>query len=231
MPDFPEENYWFRRHEAAYEFASTLGESRVLDAGCGEGYGASLLSRCADLVVGLDYDSATIAHAAQAYPEARFVRGNVAVLPLATASIDTVVCLQVIEHLWDQRQFAAECRRVLRPGGRLLVSTPNRLTFSPGQDQPTNLFHSHEFTASELVALMRSGGYHVETLLGLHPAPRLKELDLRHGGSFAAAQLANPPAEWPTALRVDVASVSVADFILGPEDVDSALDLLVLARR
>jgi SAM-dependent methyltransferase len=231
MPGVPAENYWFRRHEVVYEFAGTVVRGRVVDAGCGEGYGAALLSRCATRSVGLDYDPATIVHAAAAYPEARFVRGNVATLPFAAGSIDALVCLQVIEHLWDQRQFVAECRRVLRPGGRLLVSTPNRLTFSPGQDQPTNVFHSHEFTAAELAALVRSGGFGVEALLGLHPAPRLRELDARYGGSFAAAQLATPPTAWPPALRADVATVSVADFALGPDGVDGALDLVVVARR
>jgi SAM-dependent methyltransferase len=234
VPGVPEENYWFRRHEVVYQFGCTLVRGSVLDAGCGEGYGAAQLAQSGELVefvLGLDYDPATIAHAATTYPAARFVRGNVAALPLAAESIDTLVCLQVIEHLWDQRQFVAECRRVLRPGGVLLLSTPNRLTFSPGQDRPTNLFHSHEFTATELAALVRSGGFSVDSLLGLHPAPRLRELDARYGGSFADAQLAASPTQWPAALRTDVASVSVADFALGPDDAGRALDVVVVARR
>lgn len=231
MPGVPEENYWFRRHEVAYAFAGTLARGRVLDAGCGEGYGASLLSRCADAVVGLDYDQATIAHAAAAYRDSFFVRGNVAALPVAAATIDTVVCLQVIEHLWDDGRFLADCRRVLRPGGRLLLSTPNRLTFAPGQEHSANLFHSHEFVAAELTAAARSGGFVVESLLGVHPAARLRALDARYGGSFPAAQLAAPPAEWPMGLRDDVAAVSVADFQITARDVDAALDLIVVARR
>ena len=62
------------------------------------------------------------------------MRGNLAALPLAESTVDVVANLQVIEHLWDQEGFLAECRRVLRPGGRLLLTTPNRLTFSPGRD-------------------------------------------------------------------------------------------------
>jgi SAM-dependent methyltransferase len=230
VPGVPEENYWFRRHEVVYDFARTVVGRRVLDAGCGEGYGASLLSRCTDLVLGVDYDRATVTHAAVTYPEARFVRSNLAALPLASASIDTVVCLQVIEHLWDHQQFLAECRRVLRPEGRLLLSTPNRLTFSPGEQEPTNLFHSHEFTAGELASLVRSADFVLDSVLGVHPALRLRELDNRYGGSFARAQLAEAPAEWPCALLRDVEDVSVADFDIADRDVDGALDLVVVAR-
>jgi SAM-dependent methyltransferase len=230
VPGVPEENYWFRRHEVVYDFARTVVGRRVLDAGCGEGYGASLLSGCAEFVLGVDYDHATMTHAAAVYPEACFVRCNLAALPLASSSIDTVVCLQVIEHLWDHRQFLGECRRVLRPQGRLLLSTPNRLTFSPGEQAPTNVFHSHEFTATELASLVRSAGFAVDHFLGVQPAQRLRELDSRYCGSSAQAQLAAAPQAWPSELREDVETVSVADFRITDRDVDGALDLVVVAR-
>lgn len=65
------------------------------------------------------------------YPRVEMIQGNLADLPLDDASVDVVVNFQVIEHLWDQAQFLRECLRVLRPGGELLISTPNRITFSP----------------------------------------------------------------------------------------------------
>ena len=90
--------------------------------------------------------------------------GNLAELPLADGSVDVVVNFQVIEHLWDQGQFVGECRRVLRPGGVLLMSTPNRVTFSPGRDTPLNPFHTRELNAAELTELLvrrrlRRGGH------------------------------------------------------------------------
>ncbi|MGH3494161.1 MAG: class I SAM-dependent methyltransferase, partial [Sciscionella sp.] len=129
VPGVPAENYWFRRHEVAYEFAVPLVTGRsVLEIGCGEGYGTALLAASARRILGVDYDALTAAHAAATYPQARFVRANLAALPVRSATADVVVSLQVIEHVWNHQEFLRECLRVLRPGGALLVTTPNRLT-------------------------------------------------------------------------------------------------------
>jgi SAM-dependent methyltransferase len=145
-----------------------------------------------------------------------------------------VVTLQVIEHVWNHPEFLGECRRVLRPGGTLFVTTPNRLTFTPGSEVPVNPFHTKEFTAAELADLIVRGGFTVDAVLGLHAGPRLRALDRAHGGSFVDAQLGTPPDEWDAALRADVASVEIDDFpIVGAaaRPVDEALDLLVLAHH
>ncbi|MDT4937187.1 MAG: hypothetical protein QOG80_858 [Pseudonocardiales bacterium] len=235
VPGIPAENYWFRRHEAAYEYAAPLVAGlRVLEVGCGEGYGTALLADAAHTVVGVDYDALTVAHAATTYPQARFVRGNLAALPFASSSFEALVTLQVIEHVWNHREFVRECRRVLHPGGILFVTTPNRLTFSPGLDAPVNPFHTHEFVATELAALLRRNGFDDIRVLGLHAGPRLVDLDARYDGSFVAAQIARPPAEWPESLLGDVAQVGTADFVISESGVvaaDESLDLIVLARR
>jgi SAM-dependent methyltransferase len=231
VPGVPEENYWLRRHEAAYEFAAPLVAGRtVLEVGCGEGYGTELLARVAGRVVGVDYDALTISHAAGTYPSARFVRANLAALPVATGWIDAVVTLQVIEHVWDHPQFVRECRRVLRPGGLLLVTTPNRLTFSPGLDAPVNPFHTKEFTAGELSALLSACGFAIDTAAGIHAGARLQAFDESYG-SFVDAQLACAPAQWPANLHDDVGSITTADFPVRENDVDASLDLVVVARR
>lgn len=233
VPGVPEENYWFRRHEAAYEFALRHVGGRVLEIGCGEGYGTARLASVADTVVGIDYDALTVVHAARSYPGIRFVRANLAALPVADRAADAVATLQVIEHVWDHPQFLYECRRVLRPHGRLLVTTPNRLTFSPGLDAPLNPFHTLEFTADELAGLIRSCGFEVTQVYGLHAGPRLAEFDAAHGGSFVDAQLAGPPGSWSPRLWADVASVTTADFAVraaAEADVDAALDVVLLAR-
>jgi SAM-dependent methyltransferase len=232
LPGIAVENYWFRRHEAAYRaLAPHCRGAVLLEAGCGEGYGAALLATVAARVVALDYDAAAAAHAAAAYPQVGVLRANLAALPLRAGSIDVVASLQVIEHLWDQPGFVRGCARVLRPGGRLLLTTPNRLTFSPGRDTPRNPFHTREFAAAELAELLAAGGLRVSALLGLHPGPRLRRLDRRHGGSLVAAQLAAPPQEWPAALRADVAGVRAEDFVLSADGVDGSLDLLAVAER
>jgi SAM-dependent methyltransferase len=235
VPGVAAENYWFRRHEVAYRFALPLvAGRRVLEVGCGEGYGTALLASVAARVIGIDYDALTAAHAAATYPQADFVRANLAALPTPSRSVDVVVTLQVIEHVWNHPEFVRECLRALRPGGLLCVSTPNRLTFSPGLDRPVNPFHTVEFTAAELVDLLERCGFETEAVYGLHAADRLTALDARYGGSFVDAQLASSPDDWPAELCADVASVETDDFTIvdaARREVDTALDLIVLARR
>ncbi|WP_433503882.1 methyltransferase domain-containing protein [Pseudonocardia halophobica] len=234
VPGIPEENYWFRRHEVVYAALLPRCEgAAVLEAGCGEGYGANLLAGVADRVLGLDYDALTAAHVARRYPRVGIARANLVALPVPDARLDAVVSLQVIEHLWDQGLFLRECLRVLRPGGRIMVSTPNRLTFSPGRDTPLNPFHTRELAPEELAELLTEAGFTDVELLGLHHGPRLRELDARHGGSLVDAQVAVAVAgeAWPADLLADVASVTVDDFLLTPDDLDASLDLLVTASR
>ena len=231
VPGVPAENYWFRRHEAAYEFlAAQVAGCTVLEVGCGEGYGTDLFARSARQVIGIDYDALTIAHAHASYRAPSFVRANLAALPVASEGVDVVATLQVVEHVWDHAEFVGECLRVLRPGGRLMMTTPNRLTFSPGLDTPINPFHTKEFTATELTGLLAVQGFVVDAVLGLHAAPRLAELDARYG-SFVGAQLETPPEQWSADLLRDVTSVTTADFPVDDRDVDASLDLLVLAHR
>jgi SAM-dependent methyltransferase len=145
-----------------------------------------------------------------------------------------VVTLQVVEHLWDQERYLRECGRVLAPGGALLLSTPNRITFSPGRDTPLNPFHTRELAAAELAELLTTAGFVDVAVLGLHHGPRLRALDAAHGGSLVAAQTAAVLAGgWPAALLRDVAAVTTADFALhrdGPDHpVDASLDLVATA--
>lgn len=237
VPGYDVENYWFRRHEAAYlALAPRCAGAVVLDAGAGEGYGAALLASSARRVVGLELDATVARHVGGRYPRVAVARADLQTLPLADRSVDVVVTLQVIEHLADQLGFLAECARVLRPGGRLHCATPNRLTFSPGagpRDRPLNPFHTRELTGAELAGLVTGAGLDVESLLGLHHGPALRALDDRHGGSVIDAQvaLALSGAPWPDALAADVAAVTADDFDLRDDDPDASLDVLVSAVR
>jgi SAM-dependent methyltransferase len=234
VPGIPEENYWFRRHEVAYlELAALCAGRIVLEAGCGEGYGADLVSRIATRVVALDYDAYTAAHVRRRYPQLGVLRGNLAALPVRDASVQVVVNLQVIEHLWDQPEFLRECARVLTPGSALLISTPNRITFSPGRDTPLNPFHTRELAADELAELLVAAGFTVRSMRGLHHGARLRALDAKHGGSFIDAQLNRSLAgePWPPQLQADVASITAADFEITSSDVDASLDLVAVAVR
>jgi SAM-dependent methyltransferase len=236
VPDVALENYWFRRHEVVYRaLVSDAAGAVVLDAGAGEGYGAAMLASSARRVVAVEGDAAVAAHAARRYSRVDVVRADLQALPVHSSSVDVLVTLQVIEHVYDQPGFLAECARVLRPGGRLHCATPNRLTFSPGagpDDTPLNPFHTRELDAAELAGLVYEAGLDVTALLGLHHGPALRERDARHGGLVAAqVALALSGAPWPSRLAADVAAVSVDEFVLTADDVDASLDLLVTAVR
>lgn len=232
VPGIAEENYWFRRHEIVYaRLLDRCAGKTVLEAGSGEGYGANMIADVAEGVTGLDYDESAVAHVRARYPRVQMLHGNLADLPLAPDSVDVVVNFQVIEHLWDQIQFLRECLRVLRPGGELLISTPNRLTFSPGRDTPLNPFHTRELDAAELDELLVDAGFRVELMTGVHHGAALRALDAKHGGSFIDAQIRRALAgePWPAELTADVAAVRIDDFDLRPEDIDASLDLVAIA--
>lgn len=234
VPGIAEENYWFRRHEIVYARLQQRCAGRtILEAGAGEGYGANMIATVAAAVVGLDYDSQAATHVRAKYPQVRMLRGNLAALPIADTSVDIVVNLQVIEHLWDQPGFLAECHRVLKPGGELLISTPNRITFSPGRDTPLNPFHTRELNAAELGELLIGAGFGITELSGVHHGAALRELDARHGGSIINAQLeyALTGQPWPTGLATAVAGVQASDFEVHSENVDASLDLVAIARK
>jgi SAM-dependent methyltransferase len=237
IPGLDIENYWFRRHEVVYErLAPRCAGREVLEAGCGEGYGADLIAGVARRVVAVDYDQSAIAHVRHRYPRVQVLHANLTELPLPDASVDVVVNFQVIEHLWDQGQFVGECARVLRPAGLLMVSTPNRITFSPGRDTPINPFHTRELNADELTELLLDGGFADVSMSGLFHGPRLLEMDARHGGSIIAAQIERAVADapWSPELVADVAAVATADFDLLDRadcDIDDSLDLVAIAVR
>jgi SAM-dependent methyltransferase len=244
IPDLDIENYWFRRHEVVYQrLAPRCAGREVLEAGCGEGYGADLIAGVARRVVAVDYDQAAVAHVRSRYRRVEVMQANLADLPLPDESVDVVVNFQVIEHLWDQAQFVAECARVLRPSGLLMVSTPNRITFSPGRDTPINPFHTRELNAEELTELLAGAGFSQVSISGLFHGPRLREMDARHGGSIIDAQIARAVADapWSPGLRADVAAVTTDDFDLvageaseggrAARDIDDSLDLIAIAVR
>jgi len=148
-----------QEHWHRYAFARNfVAGRRVADVACGEGYGSALLAAGAASVVGVDMDSAAIAHARESYgalTNLRFVEGSAAALPLADASVDAVVSFETIEHLEarDQPAMIAEFARILAPGGLLVLSSPNRPEYSDARAY-VNPFHLHELDRVELERLL-----------------------------------------------------------------------------
>jgi SAM-dependent methyltransferase len=137
------------RHEAAYEIAgANLPSGRVLDLGCGSGYGAAGLAGRGAAVVALDRVAPDPASRRSA---ARFVRADLGAVPLAARAFELVVSFQVIEHLADPGPYLDAIAGLLAPGGTAILTTPNVLT-SDG----VNPYHVHEYRAEELAELLRT---------------------------------------------------------------------------
>lgn len=145
-------------HLARYRFAARFAEgATVLDAGCGTGYGAAEFSRAAR-VVGVDASAEAVDYARSNFSRAgvQFLRAACEALPFAEGSFDLVVAFEVIEHLERWRDFLAEARRVLRPAGLLLVSTPNKAYYAEARGAAgANPYHVREFEFDEFQSALR----------------------------------------------------------------------------
>jgi GT2 family glycosyltransferase/ubiquinone/menaquinone biosynthesis C-methylase UbiE len=129
----------------------------VLDVASGEGYGAALLAMGAASVVGVDVDFKSVEHARRKYGACKnlwFVSGGCDALPLMDSSIDLVTSFETIEHHSRHKEMLQEIKRVLRPTGVLIISTPNRDTYSGGP-QSHNPYHVRELNWDELNALLK----------------------------------------------------------------------------
>jgi GT2 family glycosyltransferase/glycosyltransferase involved in cell wall biosynthesis/SAM-dependent methyltransferase len=145
-------------HFHRYCLARDLCDGRdVLDIASGEGYGAAMLAGIARSVVGVEIDAEAVAHAQASYASANlcFLQGDALAIPLPDAVFDVAVSFETLEHISDHRRFMAEIRRVLRPGGLFIVSTPDRTVYSAHGVDP-NPYHVLELTEPELRALMRA---------------------------------------------------------------------------
>jgi SAM-dependent methyltransferase len=159
-------------HVARYAFAARLAKGRrVLDAGCGSGYGAAKLAQGAREVLGIDVSQEAVDEARQQYKAAnlRFECADCLAIPAADGSFDLVVAFEIIEHLKDWRGFLRQVRRVLASDGQFVVSTPNRLYYAEARAEPgPNPFHVHEFDYDEFRGELRGVFPHVTVYLENH---------------------------------------------------------------
>ncbi|MCE9553384.1 MAG: methyltransferase domain-containing protein [Planctomycetes bacterium] len=166
----PGQNQWTElsaAHVARYLKASEFASGRrVLDAGCGTGYGASLLKMAgAEEVVGVDIDPETIHSANCQFADAavKFLVDDCEKLQQVSGPFGLICCFESIEHLAHPERFLRRAGELLSHDGVLLVSTPDRAATPPFVDgRPRNPFHIYEWYRQEFEALLAAHYSNVE---------------------------------------------------------------------
>jgi SAM-dependent methyltransferase len=159
-PESPDCAAGLSTHLSRYQFAAHPARGkRVLDVGCGVGYGSYYLATHGVAeVVGVDLSAEAIAYARRHYrhPNLTYLCADALSLPDALGPFDVVVAYEVFEHVDDGERFLDGLCEHLHDDGVLLVSTPNKLTFSPGhpRDSSPNPFHVREYYRDEFTALL-----------------------------------------------------------------------------
>jgi ubiquinone/menaquinone biosynthesis C-methylase UbiE len=198
VPGQVNDDLW-SEHVARYAFARRYATGkRVLDAGCGTGYGSAELAQSAAAVTGVDISADAIDYARASYPIAglEFLESSCTAVPLPDHSFDVVVAFEVIEHLADYRAFLDECARLLTREGLLVISSPNKRYYSETRAATgPNPFHEHEFEAQEFVRELERVFANVRLLLqnrvesfAFHPAVSFWPAEARIDGGGGSAE-------------------------------------------
>lgn len=238
----------FFRHLFAYIEAGIRisSNAHILEIGSGEGYGINYLSTQLPYITATDLSLQALRHAKASYPHIQACQTLGTNLPFASNVFEAAISFQVIEHITEANRYLEEIQRILRPGGTLFLTTPNRkLRLLPFQ-KPWNPYHVREYTGNELHRLLKHWFGSVEiyavmtkpSLMALEKA-RVKQTPLRVGKKIIEKMFPGlEPKKW---LRVvsnrpqrrskwSSTIVELSDFFLSP-DVDQGLDLFVIATK
>lgn len=237
--------YMIAIHEAFYDFAAgRLDGGTVLDAGCGTGFGTSILARRAERAVGIDLKDKLLEYARQEYdrPGLEFRVMDAVDLAFDDGSFDAVVADELLEHLPAHRPFLDEAVRVLRPGGTFVCATVNRVhSFGQSADDPLNRNHFREYDAAdfreelerwfvdvEILGQGMGGGFdrYVNNRSARGIEWLLLQLNVKH----------RIPAAWRAKIRswltgVDAQKIDSGSFSVGDRDVEDAVYLVAVARK
>jgi len=205
IPGQVNDDLW-SEHIARYTYARRYAEGRrVLDAGCGTGYGSAELAQSAITVTGVDVAPEAIGFARATYPipGLHFVVSSCAAMPFPPNAFDLVVAFEVIEHLPHHRSFLQECARVLTHHGLFIVSSPNKRYYAESRAKTgPNPYHVHEFEAREFMDELSGVFQNVRLVL----QNRIESFAFHPAASF-----------WPAEARIDGGGGNAEDahFLIG----------------
>jgi len=167
------DSYLAVQHIDRYRFAQKFirPNDSVLDIACGSGYGTMMLLRAGGEVVGCDYDETLIGELRDRWKCDKFRYANALSLPFRDEYFDVVVSFETIEHLTDSQSFISEIRRVLKPGGIFICSTPN-ICYTAHPE-----LHVKEYQPKEFFQLMKNNFSQVEKFgQYFRPSDRINDL-------------------------------------------------------
>jgi SAM-dependent methyltransferase len=236
------------RHQVAHLYA--IGRMRrarrVLDVGCGTGYGTAMVASRVGEVVGIDMSEEAVAwtRSRNRLPNVEFMAMPATELDFPAGSFDAAYSIQVVEHIEEIELLLSEVVRVLRPGGTFVVATPNRLTYSPnGLHNP---FHVREYDAGELRDLLVPHFREVE-VTGLHAGldlalrPEVEDYEFSARIKALRSALEEAPEDLRRFLEgwlvedgfegFDADAVGPHSFPISPKSIDTSLDLLASCKK
>ncbi len=247
-------NVTYQQSLAAYEFAAKQASGKtVLDVASGEGYGTHVLGSVALRAVGLDLHKDAVEQAQKNYGGATvsFVQGDLlrATTVLHGELFDVVCCFQTIEHVQDHDSFLESLVAVTKPGGLILISTPNKNVF-----RSFNPYHVHELDRNEIQALFnkhfskftvygvfgdeavmryRQGKQRLSDMILRLDFLRLRELlpgpVLRAVYAFVSFFVIKKISFWKYSKKIN--AVTTSNFRINEESVEQALDFMVVAKK
>jgi len=155
-------------HLQRYQIATTILYGKILDLGCGLGYGTKMLKRKASLIIGVEISSEALSYAKERYWGPHYILADIRNLPFKDGIFDGVTAFEVVEHVRRGKRVLTETRRVLKKGGTLILSSPNKLSpekwlinliLRKPYPELLGPYHFREYSYKELIKLIGSAGF------------------------------------------------------------------------
>jgi len=227
-PASNEVSFVFARHRFAYEYASQFAVNQtILDIGCGTGYGCELLAKIARFVCGIDYNMDAIRFCQNNYSHRNclFIPMNAEHIGLK-AQFDVTVALQVIEHLSNIHVFFQEIKRVTKPFGLIIFSTPN--VPAKIQQKAKNPFHTAQFDYAAFKAVLQKEFAECVVVGVTYKSPNIIRTVLQSSPLYQFGKLFNRRSRIKKTADI---LMKLREFTIDEMHPETALDLIAVCKN